>query len=63
MGMQEMPMSQKVFLAQFDTIKKLADEGPCVIIVGDICGILGENITDYLVYGVIALNHEGVIHG
>ena len=32
MGMQEMPMSQKVFLAQFDTIKKIAEEGPCVIV-------------------------------
>lgn len=32
MGMQEMPMSQKVFLAQFDTIKKIAAEGPCVIV-------------------------------
>ncbi len=32
MGMPEMPMSQKVFLAQFDTIKKLAEEGPCVIV-------------------------------
>lgn len=25
-------MSQKVFLAQFDTIKKIAEEGPCVIV-------------------------------
>lgn len=32
MGMQEMPMSQKVFLAQFDTIKNIAQEGPCVIV-------------------------------
>ena len=31
MGM-EMPMSQKVFLAQFDAIKKIAAEGPCVIV-------------------------------
>ena len=31
MGM-EMPMSQKVFLAQFDAIKKIAEEGPCVIV-------------------------------
>ena len=31
MGM-EMPMSQKVFLAQFDTIKKIADEGPCIMV-------------------------------
>lgn len=28
----DMPISQKVFLAQFDAIKKLADEGPCVIV-------------------------------
>jgi cytidylate kinase len=28
----DMPISQKVFLAQFDTIKKVADEGPCVIV-------------------------------
>jgi cytidylate kinase len=28
----DMPINHKVFLAQFDTIKKLADEGPCVII-------------------------------
>ena len=28
----DMPLSQKVFLAQFDTIKKLAEEGPCVIV-------------------------------
>lgn len=31
-GMHDMPMSQKVFLAQFDTIKKIAEEGPCVIV-------------------------------
>jgi len=28
----DMPISHKVFLAQFDTIKKVAEEGPCVII-------------------------------
>lgn len=28
----DMPISQKVFLAQFDTIKKVAEEGPCVFI-------------------------------
>ncbi len=31
-GGDTMPISQKVFLAQFNTIKKVADEGPCVII-------------------------------
>lgn len=28
----DMPISHKVFLAQFDTIKKIADEGPCVLV-------------------------------
>ncbi len=28
----DMPISQKVFLVQFDTIKKVAEEGPCVFI-------------------------------
>ena len=28
----DMPISHKVFLAQFDTIKKIAAEGPCVIV-------------------------------
>ncbi|WP_418594486.1 cytidylate kinase family protein, partial [Gemmiger formicilis] len=27
-----MPMNHKVFLAQFDAIKKLASEGPCVMV-------------------------------
>ncbi|MBR6873798.1 MAG: cytidylate kinase-like family protein [Ruminococcus sp.] len=28
----EMPLNQKIFLAQFDTIRSLADKGPCVIV-------------------------------
>lgn len=28
----DIPISHKVFLAQFDTIKKIADEGPCIIV-------------------------------
>ena len=28
----EMPLNHKIFLAQFDTIKKIASEGPCVIV-------------------------------
>lgn len=28
----DMPISQKIFLAQYDTIKKIADEGSCVIV-------------------------------
>ena len=28
----DMPLNQKVFLASFDAIKKVADEGPCIIV-------------------------------
>ncbi len=28
----DLPLNHKVFLAAFDTIKKIADEGPCVIV-------------------------------
>ncbi|SFK60250.1 Cytidylate kinase [Lachnospiraceae bacterium KH1T2] len=28
----DMPVSHKVFLAQFDTIKRIASEGPCVLV-------------------------------
>ena len=31
-GFSDMPMNHKIFLAQFDAIKKLADEGPCVMV-------------------------------
>ncbi len=27
-----MPITDKVFLAQFDTIKKIASEGPCILV-------------------------------
>lgn len=28
----EMPINHKVFLAQFDAIRKIADEGPCILV-------------------------------
>ena len=31
-GFTDMPMNHKIFLAQFDAIKKLAEEGPCVMV-------------------------------
>ena len=31
-GFTDMPMNHKVFLAQFDAIKKIADEGPCILV-------------------------------
>ena len=32
----DMPINHKVFLAQFDAIKKIADEGPCIL-SGTLC--------------------------
>lgn len=29
---QDLPLDHKIFLAQFDTIRKIAEEGPCVIV-------------------------------
>ena len=31
-SVNEMPLNHKIFLAQFDAIKKLASEGPCVMV-------------------------------
>ena len=31
-GFVDMPISHKIFLAQFDTIKKIASEGPCILV-------------------------------
>ena len=31
-GFNDMPMNHKIFLAQFDAIKKIADEGPCILV-------------------------------
>jgi cytidylate kinase len=28
----DMPLNHKIFLAQFDTIRRLADEGPCILV-------------------------------
>ena len=31
-GFNELPLNHQVFLAQFDAIKKIASEGPCVMV-------------------------------
>ena len=49
----DMPISQKVFLAQFDTIKKIAAEGPCVIVgrCADYALSNNENCLSLFIYG------------
>ena len=49
----DMPISHKVFLAQFDTIKKIADEGPCVIVgrCADYALADYKNVLNLFIYG------------
>lgn len=49
----DMPISHKVFLAQFDTIKKVAEEGPCVIVgrCADYALADRTNVVNLFIYG------------
>lgn len=49
----DMPLGHKVFLAQFDTIKKLANEGPCVIVgrCADYALADFDNVLNLFIYG------------
>lgn len=48
----DMPISHKIFLAQFDTIKKIADEGPCVIVgrCADYALVDYKNVLNVFIY-------------
>ncbi len=49
----DMPISHKVFLAQFDTIKNIAKEGPCVIVgrCADYALSEFDNVINLFIYG------------
>lgn len=49
----DMPISHKVFLAQFDTVKKIANEGPCVIVgrCSDYALSEYDNVLKLFIYG------------
>ncbi|MCR5254381.1 MAG: cytidylate kinase-like family protein [Acetatifactor sp.] len=49
----DMPISHKVFLAQFDAIKKIASEGPCVIVgrCADYALADYQNVVNLFIYG------------
>lgn len=59
----DMPLSHKVFLAQFDTIKKIADEGPCVIVgrCADYALADYKNVLNLFIYGEIGKRIENVV--
>lgn len=48
----DMPISQKIFLAQFETIKKIADEGPCVFVgrCADYALAERDNVVNLFIY-------------
>ena len=49
----DMPISHKVFLAQFDTIKKIANEGACIIVgrCADYALADRDNVVNLFIYG------------
>lgn len=49
----EMPLNHKIFLAQFDTIKKIAEKGPCVIVgrCADYVLKNNENVINFFISG------------
>ncbi|MCR5302794.1 MAG: cytidylate kinase-like family protein [Lachnospiraceae bacterium] len=59
----DMPLSHKVFLAQFDTIKKIAEEGPCVIVgrCADYALADYENVLNLFIYGDLQKRIERVM--
>ena len=60
----DMPLSHKVFLAQFDTIKKIADEGPCVIVgrCADYALADYKHVLNLFIYGDMNKRIERVMH-
>lgn len=54
-GYMNMPLNQKVFLAQFEAIQKLADREPCVIVgrCADYALASHDNITSVFVSGAL----------
>ncbi len=59
----DMPISHKIFLAQFDTIKKIASEGPCVIVGRCADYALADNpdVINLFIYGDEANKIERVM--
>lgn len=49
----EMPLNHKIFLAQFDTIRKIADKGPCVIVgrCADYILKANKNVINFFITG------------
>jgi cytidylate kinase len=57
-----MPINHKVFLAAFDTIKKIASEGPCVMIgrCADYALADNDNVVNFFLYAPLDARIERV---
>ena len=54
-GFTDMPMNHKIFLAQFEAIKKLASEGPCVMVGRCADYALADNPDCFSVFATIII--------
>ena len=59
----EMPLNHRLFLAQFDTIKKIADEGPCVIVgrCADYVLKKHDNVLNFFVMGNLSEKKKRIL--
>ena len=57
-GFTDMPLNHKVFLAQFDAIKHLAEEGPCVMVGRCADYALAENKDCFSVFVHADMEHR-----
>lgn len=62
-GFTDMPLSNKVFLAQFDAIKKIADEGPCIMVgrCSDYALAERDNVLNIFVYADLEQRIERIM--
>ena len=60
-GFMDMPLNHKIFLAQFDSIKAIAEEGPCVI-VGRCADYALQDRDDVINIFIVAPEEERVKH-
>ncbi|MBR4554449.1 MAG: cytidylate kinase-like family protein [Ruminococcus sp.] len=59
----ELPLNQKIFLAQFDTIRSLAEKGPCVIVgrCADYVLKNRDNVVNFFITGSMAHKRRRIL--
>ncbi len=59
----EMPLNHRIFLAQFETIRKLAEQGPCVIVgrCADYVLKADDNVINFFITGNMAQKKRRIL--